>query len=77
LRCLGGGCQVPIGTYGRIETNVLKLDAMVGSLDGTRVVRGTVAGRPEEAEHLGVLLARQLLSKGADRILESIRSSSV
>jgi len=75
MRCLEGGCQVPIGAYGRIEAGVLKVDAMVGSLDGRNVVRGSVAGAPEEGELLGVSLARQLLRKGADRILDSIRSS--
>lgn len=76
LKRLGGGCQVPIGAYGRIESDVLKLDAMVGSVDGTSTVRGSIAGDPRRAESLGTTLAEQLLRRGADHILASARTSS-
>jgi hydroxymethylbilane synthase len=74
LRFLEGGCQVPIGTYGRIENEVFKLDAVIGSIDGTRAVRGTISGSPSASAHLGEELARQLLSEGGKEILEEIRS---
>ncbi len=74
LRFLEGGCQVPIGTYGRIENEVFKLDAVIGSIDGTRVVRGTISGSPSASAHLGEELAQQLLSQGGKEILEEIRS---
>jgi len=77
LRTLEGGCQIPLGVFGRIAEAAgrkrLVLDAMVGSLDGKRVVRDRAEGDPDEAEGLGKALARQLLSKGADRILREIR----
>ncbi len=78
LRKLEGGCQVPIGTFARIEKengeSMLKLDAMVGSLDGKTVVRGKMHGAPSTAERIGEQLAETLLKGGADRILESIRA---
>lgn len=79
LRRLEGGCQVPIGTYGRIMAGAagaseLHLDAMVGSLDGKHVIRGKIHGRPEDAERLGTSLGETLLSGGADRILREIRA---
>ena len=77
LRTLEGGCQVPIGTYGRIETKddrrELFLDAVVGSVDGRKVVRGKIHGSVDEAEALGEKLARTLLGSGADAILRQIR----
>ncbi len=73
LRFLEGGCQIPIGTYGRIEAGEFLLDAMVGSLDGKRTVRGSIRGAAEVSEKLGTMLARELLSKGADKILDEIR----
>ncbi len=80
LRKLEGGCQVPIGTYGRIEKEngqqVLKLDAVVGSLDGKTLVRGKMHGSPSRAEMIGAELAEILLQGGADRILASIRAAS-
>jgi hydroxymethylbilane synthase len=80
LRKLEGGCQVPIGTFARIESaqgkDVLKLDAIVGSLNGKNVVRGSNHGNPGDAENIGHQLAETLLRSGADRILDAIRSTS-
>jgi hydroxymethylbilane synthase len=77
LRTLEGGCQVPIGTYGRIEVKgdreMLLLDAIVGSLDGRTIVRGKIHGSVDEPELLGESLARTLLRSGADAILREIR----
>jgi hydroxymethylbilane synthase len=76
LREFEGGCQVPIGTYGRIEQNEFILDAMIGSLDGTKIVRGTMRGKPTESETVGTQLARTLSESGGKVILEHIRSFS-
>jgi hydroxymethylbilane synthase len=80
LRRLEGGCQVPIGTFARMTSDdgsgvVLRLDAMVGSLDGRSIVRGNTQGDPGHAERLGISLAETLLAAGADKILSRIRSS--
>lgn len=81
LRRLEGGCQIPIGAYGRIAVNDRKvsrlyLEALVGSLDGSKIVRGSVEGPPAEAEMLGTQLAEELLSRGGQAILGEIRSTS-
>ncbi|HEV8537673.1 MAG TPA: hydroxymethylbilane synthase [Bacteroidota bacterium] len=73
LHRLEGGCQVPIGTYGRIEDNVFLLDAMIGSLDGKKMVRGKIKGSPEQSEALGNELAETLLKGGGKEILAQIR----
>jgi len=77
LRTLEGGCQVPLGAYARIGKeagdDVLRIDAMVASLDGSTVVRGRTHGLPSEAREIGVGLAETLLAGGADRILREIR----
>jgi hydroxymethylbilane synthase len=77
LRRLEGGCQVPIGAFGRLtgeEAKILKLDAMVGSLNGDTVVRGSLEGHPEEASELGKRLGDELLARGANQLLDAIRS---
>ncbi|MDH3252993.1 MAG: hydroxymethylbilane synthase, partial [Ignavibacteria bacterium] len=80
LRTLEGGCQVPIGAFARVEHDGLSLrlniDAVVGSLDGANVVRGNITGTTEECEELGTRLAEILLSRGADAILRTIRSTT-
>jgi hydroxymethylbilane synthase len=69
---LHGGCQVPIAGYAQIHDNTLRLRAMVGSPDGSRVVRVAIEGNPEEAEALGQRLAEDLLSRGAGEILSAL-----
>lgn len=73
LRHLEGGCQIPIGAYGRIENGLFKLDALIGSLDGKRIVRDSIEGKPEDSEKLGIKLAERLLKNGGDNILKEIR----
>jgi hydroxymethylbilane synthase len=73
LRRLEGGCQVPIGTYGRIENGTFRLDAAIGSLDGKRSVRSSIEGSPQDSEQLGIVLAEKLLADGGEAILDEIR----
>jgi hydroxymethylbilane synthase len=67
---LGGGCQVPIGSYAIAEGNGLKLLAIVARPDGSELLREQQAGR--EAVALGRSVARALLVKGAERILGAV-----
>ncbi|MGH9704048.1 MAG: hydroxymethylbilane synthase [Candidatus Acidiferrales bacterium] len=66
---LEGGCQVPLGAWGRVERGQLVLDACVLSMDGVDYLRDRLTGAPGEAEILGRRLGRKLLESGADRIL--------
>ena len=76
LRRLEGGCQIPIGAYGRIENGKFRLDAIIGSLDGKRSVRSSIEGSPDKSEQLGVFLAEKLLLDGGEAILNEIRQMS-
>jgi hydroxymethylbilane synthase len=73
LRMLEGGCQVPIAGHAIIQNNdTLHIRGLVGSLDGTRVVRGERTGPLADAERIGRELAEELLGRGAATILEEI-----
>jgi hydroxymethylbilane synthase len=73
LHRLEGGCQIPIGAYGRIRNNTFYLDAVIGSLDGKNIVRDFIHGKPDDSEQLGIELAEVLLSNGGKEILAEIR----
>jgi hydroxymethylbilane synthase len=75
LRYLEGGCQIPVGAYGQIIGNELRLDAVIGSLDGKRIVRGSKVGTIAHAEQIGIELAKELLIRGGKEILEEIRQT--
>ena len=69
---LHGGCQVPIAGYAELSHGVILLRGLVGTVDGTEIIHGEIAGQPEDAEYLGRVLAEDLLSRGADEILENL-----
>jgi hydroxymethylbilane synthase len=73
LRHLEGGCQVPIGAYGQIQGNELQLEAIIGSLDGKRIIKGSLSGNRADAERIGIELAEELLKRGGKEILDEIR----
>lgn len=69
---LQGGCQVPIAGYAELEKGVLFLRGLVGEPDGSEIIRGDIAGAPDNAEEMGRVLADDLLSRGAGRILQAL-----
>lgn len=71
---LQGGCQVPIGGYAVLQQGQLYLRALVGNIDGSRIIRAEGKSAVENAEVLGVKIAEQLLAQGADKILQAIYS---
>jgi hydroxymethylbilane synthase len=72
LASLGGGCQVPIGAFARIEDGTLLLSAVVISPDGTSVIRRQRQGTVADAQSLGEELGRELLAEGGRAILEAV-----
>jgi hydroxymethylbilane synthase len=76
LRKLEGGCQVPIAAYARPIGTALRVDGLVGSIDGKRLIRHHVEGPIENAESLGIELAEILLGKGAKEILDEVYQRS-
>jgi hydroxymethylbilane synthase len=70
LRSLGGGCQLPIAAHAVVNEKTLRLEALVASPDGARIVRGTISGSTANATELGADLADKLRADGADAILQ-------
>ncbi|ERL51233.1 porphobilinogen deaminase [Halomonas huangheensis] len=71
---LEGGCQVPIGGHAVFEDEgrTLWLRALVGTPDGTRVLRAEGRGSVDEPELLGLRVAEDLLEQGAGEILAEV-----
>ncbi len=72
LAKLEGGCQVPLGAWGRMEEGQMHLDAAVLSPDGAECIRMHAVGSADKAENLGHDLAHKLLAAGADKILRLV-----
>jgi hydroxymethylbilane synthase len=69
LKGLGGGCLVPIAAHATIDAGTMLLTGLVASPDGSEALRDLQSGPSPDAEAIGQRLAVELLSRGADRIL--------
>ena len=83
MHALEGGCQVPIAGFAEVSRapdavglDRLLLRAFVGSVDGTKAVRGEMAGPAQAPDGLGIALADDLLAGGADLILAEVRGAA-
>ncbi len=78
LRRLEGGCQVPIGGWGSVsDQGMLTLKGFVGDLDGRKLVKGGIEGETGKVQELGMALAENLLSRGADEILRELYGKEI
>ncbi|MFJ8529804.1 hydroxymethylbilane synthase [Bacillus sp. NPDC094106] len=65
---LEGGCQVPIAGYATLqENNEIELTALVGSMDGSVLLKETVVG--VSPEQVGLEAADRLMKQGAKELI--------
>ena len=70
LARLGAGCLAPAGALAYLEEGELRLEGVVAAPDGSELIRGEIAGPPEEAAELGEELAADILDQGGEAILK-------
>jgi hydroxymethylbilane synthase len=75
-RALQANCQSPVAAHAVITGDILSLSALVAMPNGSRSIRDSIAGAPEDAESLGQELARQLLGQGAAELLADASSTN-
>ncbi len=68
LAGLGGGCSAPVGAYAIYREGMLKINGLVASPDGKKVIR--VSARGTDPAATGQQLARQALDQGAGDLLK-------
>jgi hydroxymethylbilane synthase len=75
LRTLGGGCSLPVGAVTQLEQNTLSIRGAI--LDPNRAQRLTASleGDAADPEALGSRLAKDLLDKGGEVILQALRQA--
>jgi hydroxymethylbilane synthase len=72
LKTLEGGCQVPIAGLATVEGGKVSMDGLVGSVDGTRLIREQMDGPEGDAEKIGIDLAEFILERGGREILREV-----
>jgi hydroxymethylbilane synthase len=76
LSTIGGSCHTPLAAHAALQGDRLKLDALIVSPDGARLVRGTREDRAQAAADIGAALANELLAGGGAAILQSLGGSA-
>ena len=69
LGLLGGGCQVPVAAYARLDGSLLRISTMAALPDGSRVFRTEATYDADEPAEAGERAARALLAQGASEII--------
>jgi hydroxymethylbilane synthase len=76
LSTLDAGCLVPLAALARRQGNRLRVESLVASPDGQRLLKEVVEGGPGEAEDLGFKVAEGLRRQGAEELLREARQAA-
>lgn len=68
---LEGGCHVPVAAYATLYGDEIRLNGMVGTVDGARQLHAQASGNSEQSQEIGMQVAEDLLAQGAAEILKA------
>jgi hydroxymethylbilane synthase len=74
LKTLGGGCRAPIAALGTVSGGYLKLEGMIASRNGAKILQAADEGPLMEAEAIGVRLAGRMLEMGAREFIDEAQN---
>ena len=66
---LGGDCRWPLAAHAVCDGDELRLQAMVGSVDGSKILRATATAESRIPQTVGIHAAEALLAQGAGELL--------
>ena len=75
MHALGGGCRAPVAALGTANGNKLRLEGMVASISGQKMLRATEEGSAQSAEEIGARLAERMMGMGAAEIIAEARKN--
>lgn len=70
---LGADCSAPLGAHAVFDGSVIALQAVLGTVDGTTMLRAAASGA--HPLKVGETVVRQLESQGATELLEQVRAA--
>ncbi len=75
LKQLQGGCSVPVFGLAQLEGGLLSLHGGIIGLDGQQIIEERQSIAPTKAATLGQQLAQNLLARGGDELLKTIKTT--
>ncbi|MBK6266657.1 hydroxymethylbilane synthase [Marivirga sp. S37H4] len=73
LKYMDGGCSIPVFGLATLQGSSIEMEAGIISLDGQTRIAIKLTEEAAEAEKLGILMAKQVLKAGGDKILKEIK----
>lgn len=71
LQHMGGGCNVPVAAYARLEHDMIVIDGMVASPDGRCILRDSIRHDSEKWDEAVSALSSRILASGGRDILDA------
>jgi hydroxymethylbilane synthase len=69
LAAIGGYCSTPLAAHATVDGDMLRLEALVASLDGREIIGDVFEGQIAFAADVGTRVANALKTRGADALL--------
>ena len=76
LEQLGGGCQLPVGSYAQAEGKALQLRVFLATIEGGSVFRGEFSGSIDAPYQLARDAYRTLLEQGSSDLVEAVKAGA-
>ena len=73
LRLMEGGCTAPIGAFAQIDGAKIIFEGGLFSHDGKKSITIKHKGRVSKAHIIATKAVKEIMSKGGDRLMETIR----
>ncbi len=73
LHAVGGGCRAPIAALGTVNNTTLKLEGMIASIKGKKMLRLFEEGNAVSPEQVGARLAQKMFDGGASEFIAEAR----
>lgn len=70
---LGADCSMPLAAHAVLKGDTIELQALVGALDGSRLIRVARSGVATNPAAIGAVAAEALLAAGAGPLLEAAK----
>lgn len=73
LNVMEAGCSAPVGAHAQMKNETIHFKAVALTLDGKERFDFEASVAPDETEGLGTQAAQQLLSEGADKVMNELK----
>ncbi|MXP51412.1 hydroxymethylbilane synthase [Pantoea sp. SoEX] len=73
---LQGNCELPIASFGVLEGDDIWLRGLIGTPDGSLIIKNEIRGSRLKYKEMGIILAKKLLSSGGQKILNILHENN-